>query len=220
MLRDLRLFLREFHRSFHTTGAIAPSGPALSAALARPALAVDRPRKVLEVGPGTGVVTRRLARGWRAGDRLDIVEINPAFAELIRAKLADDAEFRSLRQGARVLCAAIEEAGLDPPYDAVISGLPLNNFSAESVRRILDVLTQAVGPGGTLSFFEYAGIRRVKQAASRGEQRQRLQGIGRVLSSTFADHDYRRETIWLNIPPAWVHHLRPPAVEPGQFGCR
>lgn len=220
VLRDLRLFLREFHRSFPTTGAIVPSGPSLSAALARPALQIEGRRRVLEVGPGTGVVTRCLARGWRSDDRLDLVEINPAFADRIREKLTDDADFRSLNNGTRILCAAIEEAELDPPYGAVVSGLPLNNFSAEAVRRILDVLTSALGPGGTLSFFEYAGIRRAKQMAAGGDQRRRLQGIGRELSTTFAGHDYRRETIWLNIPPAWVHHLRPRDAEQGPSGCR
>lgn len=208
MFRDLRLFFREFRRSFHTTGAIAPSGPALSAALARPALELAGPRRVLEVGPGTGVVTRCLARGWRPEDRLDIVEINPVFAEVIREKLQRDAAYQSLAGSTNVVCAAIETAPLPEPYDAVISGLPLNNFDPLTVRRILGILTTVVRPGGTVSFFEYAAIRGAKQRVASRDERQRLRQVGRELANVFADHDCRRETIWLNIPPAWVHHLR------------
>lgn len=206
-LGDLRLFWREFRRSFHTTGAVAPSGRALAEALARSACQLDSPRKVLEVGPGTGVVTRRLAERWRTGDRLDLVEINPAFAELLEAKLAAHRDYEPLRPGARVICAAIEEARLDAPYDAVISGLPLNNFSADTVERILRILTGALRPGGTLSFFEYAGIRQAKTLVSRGDERRRLQGVGRALSTLLPAHSSQRETVWLNVPPAWVHRV-------------
>ena len=87
-LSEYRLFLGEFWRNFHTTGAILPSGRRLSAALARYVGQdgkVGAAQRVLEVGPGTGAVTRYIVRALGPEDRLDLVELNANFAERLQA---------------------------------------------------------------------------------------------------------------------------------------
>ncbi|MDH6707712.1 phosphatidylethanolamine/phosphatidyl-N-methylethanolamine N-methyltransferase [Kitasatospora sp. MAA19] len=82
---DRLLFLAEALRTFHDTGALAPSGAELVNALVVPVTSrPNRPISVLEVGAGTGVVTRRLAQVLRPGDRLHVVEANPRFADRLR----------------------------------------------------------------------------------------------------------------------------------------
>ncbi|GHF34174.1 hypothetical protein GCM10018790_09860 [Kitasatospora xanthocidica] len=82
---DRLLFLAEALRAFHDTGALAPSGPELVNALVVPVISrPNRPISVLEVGAGTGVVTRRLVQVLRPGDRLHVVEANPRFADRLR----------------------------------------------------------------------------------------------------------------------------------------
>ena len=66
-----------------------------------------------------------------------------------------------------LLHASVEELPEDEPYDLIISGLPLNNFAVESVEQILAKLRRLLAPGGTLSFFEYVAVRRVKSLVSR-----------------------------------------------------
>ena len=74
-----------------TTGAIGPSGPFLADALCRELRRKDRgPWKILEAGPGTGAVTRRLVRYLRPGDSLTAVEINPSLAEFLRKSFRDN----------------------------------------------------------------------------------------------------------------------------------
>src|SRR6185312_11129733 len=68
-------FFRECRRHFHTTGAILPSSRFLARALVRPMRGPRPPWRILEVGPGTGSVTREIARRMLPGDRLDAVEI-------------------------------------------------------------------------------------------------------------------------------------------------
>ena len=58
----------------------------------------------------------------------------------------------------------------DEPYEVIVSGLPLNNFSVESVEGILSQLMKLLKPGGTLSFFEYIAIRRFKAVVSRCDE--------------------------------------------------
>src|SRR5947208_12193139 len=95
-------FFREFRRHFRTTGAILPSSRFLARALVRH-LRVPRPAcRILEVGPGTGSVTREIARLLGPGDRLDAVEINPYFVGLLRQRLREDPAFRACRDRVEV----------------------------------------------------------------------------------------------------------------------
>jgi phospholipid N-methyltransferase len=207
-LSEYRLFLGEFWRNFHTTGAILPSGRRLSAALARYVGQDGTAHKVLEIGPGTGAVTRHIVRALGPEDRLDLVEINANFAERLRQAFQNDPVLRAVGSRARVFETAIENLPRETQYDVIVSGLPLNNFSAEAVRRILSALAALLAPGGTLSFFEYIAVRRVKMAIGRRGERERLRGVDRALRDVLGPHEIRRDWIWPNAPPAWVHHVR------------
>ncbi|WP_369182628.1 class I SAM-dependent methyltransferase [Streptomyces sp. Y1] len=101
--RDHLLFLAEALRAFHDTGALAPSGPELVNALVVPVTSrPNRPLSVLEVGAGTGAVTRRLVEVLRPGDRLHVVEANPRFAERLR----EDPVLAARRPGVEVRLSA------------------------------------------------------------------------------------------------------------------
>jgi hypothetical protein len=69
-------------------------------------------------------------------------------------------------------------------------------------------MQRLLAPGGVLSFFEYVAIRRVKAVVSSRDDRDRLRGIGAILSGLFREAEIRRDMVLLNVPPAWVHHLR------------
>src|SRR5437773_2720220 len=76
---EYRIFIREARDSFHTVGAVLPSGRFLARAIASQLRGRDRPMRVLEVGPGTGALTWEIVRYIRPQDRLDIVELNSQF---------------------------------------------------------------------------------------------------------------------------------------------
>lgn len=206
-LANYRLFLTEFRRTFRTTGAVLPSGRALSQALANPVSEAGRPARVLEVGPGTGEITARIAAAMGPEDTLDLVELNDRFVSRLRHRLKDDPRFHSVAPRTTLHHANIEEIEFAQPFDVVVSGLPLNNFSVEEVERILSRLLGLLRPGGTLSFFEYIAVRRAKAMLSGSADRTRLRGIGRVLARIRSDHPCGRKAIWLNMPPAWAHHV-------------
>ncbi|HWB10575.1 MAG TPA: methyltransferase domain-containing protein [Pirellulales bacterium] len=208
MLRDHRLFLREYLRHFHHTGAIAPSSRWLGAALARHVSDGRGGRRVLEVGPGTGAVTRQIVKRLGENDRLDLVELNPTFVAHLRRRFERDPAFAAAADRAQVIHCAIEELPCEQPYDAIVSGLPFNNFSETDVRKILEALRGLMAPGGTLSFFEYVGVRPARALVSGRSEKERLAGIGRALREVLNEREFSRECIWPNLPPAWVHHVR------------
>ncbi|MBL9124746.1 MAG: methyltransferase domain-containing protein [Planctomycetaceae bacterium] len=202
-----RKFLAEFRRNFHTTGAILPSGRYLARALTRQLADLPAPRRILEAGPGTGPVTAELLRQLGPEDRVDLVEWNPAFVELLQERFARDPRFVPHAARCRVIHERVEALDGGGQYDLIVSGLPLNNFAVPVVAEILQAFRRLLRPGGRLSFFEYAAIRRAKALVSGSEQRARLQGVARELDGFLAATAARRELVWRNVPPAWVHHV-------------
>jgi phospholipid N-methyltransferase len=166
-------------------------------------------QKVLEVGPGTGAVTREIVRRMENRDALDLVELNAEFVRRLQERFSAEEPFCSLGERARVVHGRLEELPQEQQYHRIVSGLPLNNFSVEDVERILAAFRGLLRPGGVLSFFEYAAIRPARALVSGRVERVRLRGIGRALSGLLEAHEIRRDLVWRNLPPAVVHHVRP-----------
>jgi phosphatidylethanolamine/phosphatidyl-N-methylethanolamine N-methyltransferase len=214
-LADYRVFWRQFRQSYNTTGAVLPSGRGLSKALshyvrhadASSAASNSRPRRILEVGPGTGAVSIQIANDMRAEDELTLVERNEEFVSHLRAQLAGS-EFNNTRERIRLVHSGVEELPEDHPFDIIISGLPLNNFSVELVEQLLTKMQRLLAPGGVLSFFEYVAIRRAKSIVTSRIDRERLRGIEQILSDLLKQNEIRRDLVLANVPPAWVHHVR------------
>ena len=185
-------FLRESRRHFRTTGALLPSSRflarALAAPLGRPAprtgtrdsTSAGKPRRVLEVGPGTGSVTRAILRYLRPDDRLDAVELNRRFVDRLQLHLLHDPLFAPYRDQVRVIHSAVEDLPGEGVYDHIVSGLPLNNFPGWQVRQIFQAYRRLLKPDGVLSYFEYVLIRQLKTPFVNRRERRRLYRVGRI----------------------------------------
>ena len=214
---DCGAFFRAFRRNFHTTGAILPSSRFLARALASDLKGTRKPARILEVGPGTGAVTREIVRLLQEGDRLDAVEINPSFVEHLRLRFQQEKLFRSRLDQIELIEGAVEELLGTAVYDFIISGLPLNNFAVSQVRMIFRTFNRLLKPGGTLSYYEYAFVRQLKTPFVGREERRRLRKVGRVVERTLQKYQIGRKRILINVPPATVRRLRfKPAIVASQ----
>lgn len=206
-----RVFLRGARRAFQQTGAIAPSSRFLARSITSGIREQGRrPLRVLEAGAGTGALTGEILRCLPEGSTLDIYEINPAFASYLEERFCGVTGNGHTPRTVRVHNRKAEEVPAEPGYDAIVSGLPLNNFRPAEVRQILTVLMQALKPGGVMSYFEYLMLRELKSLAVRARERRRLRKIGMVTGRFLDSYEFRRDAVVLNIPPALVHHLRKP----------
>jgi phospholipid N-methyltransferase len=201
-------FFRECRRAFRSTGSILPSSPFLARALVAQLRGIRTAGRILEVGPGTGSVTKEILRHLLPDDRLDAVEINGHFAALVRGRLENEWFFLHRPRQVQVIHAAVEDLPGEAVYDYIVSGLPLNNFPVGMVRSIFRAYTRLLRPGGTLSYYEYALIRQLKSPFVNRRERRRLYKIGRVIGGYVRDFQVRRERIFMNVPPATVRHLR------------
>lgn len=159
------------------------SGPALAEAITRDVDATAGP--VLELGPGTGVFTRALiARGVAEAD-LILVELDPKLADRLREAFPQ----------ALVLCCKAGSVtaemleGRRPA--AVVSGLPLLNFPAEEVERIMAAAFAISTPDAVLYQFTYAPRCPVRDHI--------MDRIGLVARRT--------ARVWRNVPPAFVYRI-------------
>jgi phospholipid N-methyltransferase len=210
-LSDYQTFLTQFLRNYETTGSVIPSGRALGSALCRYVGSGRGPQKILEAGPGTGAVTGCIINQMRQDDELWMVELNPTFAAHLRRAFNDKPAFREAASRCHLIEGSVAQLGplsKDGQFDLIISGLPLNNFSSADVNDILQAYATLLKPGGILSFFQYILIRPAKLFVSVGPERDRLRGVGDAIEGVLGTREFAREWVWVNVPPAWVHHIR------------
>lgn len=144
-------FIRSWVESPLKTGAVTPSGPVLSRRIAEFA-EVDRPGDVLELGPGTGVVTQALIERGVDPARLIAVEYNPDFCELLEKRYSDLAVVQGDAYDLRQTLAHIGPGSLA----SIVSSLPLfTRPPAERRAFLLDAL-ELLQPGAPFVQFSYA----------------------------------------------------------------
>ena len=207
-LSDYQTFLTQFLRNYNTTGSVIPSGRALGSALCRYVGQGSGPQKILEAGPGTGAVTGCIIDRLRHDDQLWMVELNPTFAAHLRTSFKEKPAYRDAASRCHLIEGSVQQLGHEGEFDLVISGLPLNNFSSDDVQTILQAYAKLLKPGGVLSFFQYILIRPAKMFVSTGPERDRLKGVGEAIEGMLGQREFAREWVWVNVPPAWVHHIR------------
>jgi phosphatidylethanolamine/phosphatidyl-N-methylethanolamine N-methyltransferase len=185
-LDDEMQFIRSWIEKPLSTGAVMPSSRALARAMAR---YVD-PRSngpVIELGPGTGPVTQALVRQGVDPARLILVEFNPDFCRLLRARYPT----ATVVQGDAYRLKRLLEAYVDEPAAAVVSGLPLVTKPLRTRLRLISDAMTLLAEGAPFVQFTYA----------------MLPPIPKVLSGVRAEAS---ELIWMNLPPArvWVYRGR------------
>lgn len=135
-----------------TTGAVSPSGKALARLMASHVDPAD-PLPVLELGPGTGPVTRALlARGIDRG-RIVAVEYNPDFCVLLERRFPG---IRIVQGDAYDLARTLPAELAATPFGAIVSSLPLMAKPPPARRAFMEQALALLAPGGALVQFSYA----------------------------------------------------------------
>jgi len=185
-LTDSTLFLKEWLANPQRTGSVAPSSPQLAAAMAR-WLPSDPKSHVLELGPGTGAVTQGLLQHGLRQEKLIAIEHNPKLAKMLRDKYPRAQIIHGDAWQLDVLLRELREPVTS--VGAVISSLPLLNFSEEQAEALSQKIRTVLEPQGNWVQFTY----RIHKLRPRG-------------ASTFKLH--ASKIVWLNLPPARVSVFR------------
>ncbi|MCD2187093.1 class I SAM-dependent methyltransferase [Actinomycetospora soli] len=190
--RDLLTFVSSAVRSPGVIGAVAPSGRALSDLLASVAPA-DRASTVVELGPGTGVVSQALRRRLPPEARHVAVELDRSMVSLLRRNLP---WLEVLEGDAKDLQKLLADVGITG-VDAIVSGLPWTLFSREAQRGIMEQVNRVLVPGGVFTTFAYAHVMNLPT-------QRRFRDL---LQESF-DEVAVTPIVWRNVPPALAYQCR------------
>ncbi len=176
-------FIRSWLERPLAIGAVTPSSKVLARAMAR-YVDPDSDGPVVELGPGTGPVTEALVAAGVSPSRLVLVEFNPAFCRILRARYPD----ATVVQGDAYSLRRLLETLLIQPAAAVVSGLPLVTKPIKQRLRLIRDALDLMVPGAPFVQFTYSVAAPLPK---------RLGGF--LVESS--------ERIWMNIPPArvWVY---------------
>jgi len=187
-------FAAEALADFQSTAAIAPSSRYLARAMVKP-LELERAKVAIELGPGTGSMTRKMLKALPADGRLIAFEINPRFVEYLRTNIADP-RLTVLECPAQQAKEAL--AGLDIEFaDAALSSLGLSLFPDELCESIIGGVRQVLRPDAVLTQFQY--VSRVRLLDGRAEYFDASKLIRRYFPAV------ERRLVVRNIPPAFVY---------------
>ncbi len=150
-LADAAHFFRTWASNPLLLGAVTPSGPALAATMAAE---VDpaRPGPVIELGPGTGVMTEALLKRGIAPERLFLIEYEPGFCDLLRARFPGI----TVVQGDAYTLRATLGAHLTQAPIAVVSSLPLITRPEPQRAALLAEAFALMPPGSPFVQFSYS----------------------------------------------------------------
>jgi phosphatidylethanolamine/phosphatidyl-N-methylethanolamine N-methyltransferase len=178
-----RLLLARSLQNFGQICSLFPSSPAVGRAMAR--AAARRPaRHVVELGAGTGAVTRQLLGSGIGPADLTLIEIDPKFGSHLRrtfpeldvviAQAQDIETLWRLRSG--------------PPVGAVVSTLPIRLLRVNDMLSIMRASLGVLKPGGIVVQLTYRPSSPLPEC------------IHSTLGVTAEWH----RLIWLNLPPAYI----------------
>jgi phosphatidylethanolamine/phosphatidyl-N-methylethanolamine N-methyltransferase len=159
---DRLVFIKSLAGNPRLTGAIAPSGQALSRLMAS-FVQPDEPGPVLELGPGTGVVTAALIERGIAANRIVAIEFNPDFCTRLNARFSDMAVVEG---DAYDLVATLPEKH-SGPFSAVVSSLPLLTRPPAIREALIEQALSRMAPGRPLIQFSYSLFPPVKAIPGR-----------------------------------------------------
>lgn len=206
-------YFKNFVRSPGSVGSFVPS----SSFLAERLVSLERefgggrgPRRILEIGAGTGAITRKILRTMQPGDTLHVVEMHTDFAPVIERLVRKsrpgvsplsvrilNCEFESFAPGVR-----------DETYDVIYCSLPFNSMKARVVADILLEINRILMRSGLLIYFEYIKALSLRVALSLltgNPDPGRLRAVtGRLLSSGGVG----AAPVFANFPPAMARCVR------------
>lgn len=178
------MLFREWVKHPRRIAAVAPSGADLAEAMVAELPAGSE--RVIELGGGTGAITRALLAHGIAGRGLLVVELNEGLHAHLRRRFT---QVRIELGDAGDLQRIVADAGFDIPADAVVSSLGLLAMAVDEQRRVVEAAFACLRADGRFIQFTYGPQPPLAEAV--------VQALGLQVR--------RGEFVLRNVPPATVY---------------
>ena len=194
---SLTTFATQVFADFQSTAAVVPSSRMLAQAMVQP-LPLSDAKFVIELGPGTGVMTREVLDLVPRNAEVLAFEVSPRFVEYLNESLQDP-RLEIVHAGAEAAAKVLRARGWGH-VDAVVSSLGLGLMPDSQQHAILSGLMPFLGERSVFTQFQYVHRMHLH------ERRLRYYDVGDLLRQYF--QTVRSRTIWRNFPPAHVFNCR------------
>ena len=179
-----------FLKDLKQVGAVAPSSKFLAKDLVcqlkdRLADTDCESLNILEVGAGTGSLTKQIAKHLRSQDSLDIVEIHKKFYQIVGSKYRHS-------DNIRIHHSDILNFHPQKKYDFIFSSLPYENMPETITKQIWEKKLKLCSPKAFISYFKYLKFRNFKS------------DFEEEIVDTYGQN---KKIVLLNIPPAKIYTL-------------
>jgi len=178
-------FLKQAMQHPARIGALAPSSKRLSLAMAENA-SLTGVNTIVELGPGTGAITREILAHKDNTSRYIGVERNAHFVALLKNSFPDT----SFISGD---AANLDQFLQHEPCDRIVSGLPWASFPALVQSQLLEVIAGSLSKTGLFLTFAYHPFNHFPRGRS----------FGRQLKKHFPQ--VQRTEMIRNFPPASIY---------------
>jgi phosphatidylethanolamine/phosphatidyl-N-methylethanolamine N-methyltransferase len=148
-----RSFLKSFWKEKKMVGSMVPSSRFLAKKMLDP-IDFSKAKVIVELGPGTGVFTRKLLENLRPDGVLLVFELNDEFMALLRKEFHDP-RVHLIHDSAEKIGEYLNKLGLKDA-DIVMSSLPLANFPDTLKDVILKESHRVMGDRGLYIQFQYS----------------------------------------------------------------
>ena len=146
-----KLFILRVIRNPRQLGAVAPSSRYLGALLAKHAL-VDDVSPIVELGGGSGSITRSLIKAGVDPERIYVIELDKALAAYLKTALP----LVNVIHGDATELEAILPPEVIGNVHRIVSGLPMINFPEPIRRKILESCFSVMVPRGAYLQYTYS----------------------------------------------------------------
>jgi phospholipid N-methyltransferase len=195
------LFFSQSLRSISVTASLFPSSRFLASALLRH-IDFASARVIVELGIGTGAITKQILRRLNPDAVLLGVDLNPAFVNHVKRNIQDSRFIPILGQAER-LGALLSRHGITRA-DAIVSSLGLTAMHPAQRTTILKQAAAYLTPNGVLTQYQYL------HASGKPNWAASL-GLVRFAEKEFLKAHFRQvatERVLWNLPPAKVYTCR------------
>ncbi len=146
-------FIKNFWKEKKMVGAMSPSSSFLAKKMLQD-IDFSTAKVIVELGPGTGVFTKKIIEKMTPDTQLFVFELNEAFIHSLQRKIQDP-RVHLIHDSAENIGQYLAEKGIKEA-DAVISSLPLTNFPKEVKENILDESKRIMKKEGYYVQFQYS----------------------------------------------------------------
>jgi phosphatidylethanolamine/phosphatidyl-N-methylethanolamine N-methyltransferase len=192
---------KAYQKNPKQVGEIVPCSSRVGIKLTEQIKKDQSPKRIIEVGAGSGAITPKILAKMSAEDQLDLIEIEPLLCDVLKEKFGH-------QKNVSIHCMDFLAFKPASAYDYVISTLPLNSFPPDLVQKLTDHLVHVSKDGAFLSFVELKYLSALRKMVMKKAEKAEFNETRAIIEKFQKKYLTYETDVYLNFPPIIISHLK------------